>query len=82
MMTMPGFTAEASLYMTSRNYVMGDGTGIASVARSADGRIVPQFDGLICVLLGLSCLAALADGVPFDEVITCGTWFRLCSEDV
>lgn len=71
-MTLPGFTADASLYKSAQSY-----STTAYNPHQEAGTVAPAFLTL-CAITGATCAFALADGVPFDEIPICIAWLLEC----
>jgi hypothetical protein len=80
---MPGFTAEACLYPSTGAYAARPYVAVA-VARPGGAVVAPAFfrKAVFCGLAGAACLAAIADGLPGDEVPICLAWFAECAAAV
>jgi hypothetical protein len=50
---------------------------VASASLQRRTRIMDPREGA-CTFLGLLCALALADGVPFDEVVACSIFWDRC----
>jgi hypothetical protein len=71
-MTLPGFTADASLYRSAQSYAT-----ISYHSTQEAGTVAPAFLAF-CTFAGLACSTALLDGVPFDEIPICIAWLLEC----
>ena len=74
-MTIPGFTAETTLYRSDRAY-----SSTSRHARVAESVVVPATWWGYCAALAAACVAALADAVPGDEVVACGYFYFQCQQ--
>ena len=71
-MTLPGFTADASLYKSAQSYAT-----ISSHPHQDGGTVAPA-SLFPCAIGAATCAFALADGVPFDEIPICIAWLLEC----
>lgn len=75
-LTIPGFTAEASLFQPTGLYAA------ASVAQPTETAVIPQKWGLWkCAVTALFCVGLAGTPGP-DELICWTAWAKRCSDDV
>ena len=73
-MRVPGLTAEATLHRSARHYAA------MSSDRGATAQWCPRHVVGYWAVLAAACLAALADAVPGDEVVACGSFYFECQQ--
>jgi hypothetical protein len=74
--TLPGFTAEVSLFNANTRYYPSQYQGAWRSSAPDGGTIYPAFSA--CYYLTFLCVAAILEPIPGDELAVCGAAVAAC----